>query len=74
MKILSSEEQVKKNFKTLGNANSNVNSDVIVRLDSDGDSYPCSNSGKITYNINGFDKHMMSATGLSINNITNKII
>jgi hypothetical protein len=55
-------------FKTFGNANSNVNSDVIIRLDSGGDPFPGSNSGKITYNINGSDKHIMNATGYYKNN------
>jgi hypothetical protein len=41
-------------LKTWGNSNANVNSDVIIRLDSGGDPYPGSNSGKIRFNINGF--------------------
>ncbi len=28
---------------------------------------PASNSGKITYNINGSDRHEMTSTGLGIN-------
>jgi hypothetical protein len=57
-------------LRTWGNSNSGVNSNVLIRLDSGGDLYPGSNSGRITYNINSFDKHMMSAAGFSINNIT----
>ncbi len=51
-------------LQTLGNLNS---SNVFIRLDSGGDSYPGSNSGIITYNINGFDEHIITATGLGIN-------
>ncbi len=54
-------------LKTWGNSNSNVNSDVIIRLDSGGDPNPGSNSGKIKYNRNGSDRHIMTATGLGIN-------
>jgi hypothetical protein len=54
-------------LKTWGNSNSNANSDVIIRLDSSGDHHPGSNSGKITYNINGSDRHKMTSTGLAIN-------
>jgi len=54
-------------LKTFGNSNANVNSDVLIRLDSGGDPTPSTNSGKITYNINGLDRHIMTATGLSIN-------
>ncbi len=34
---------------------------------SGGDPFPGSNSGKITYNINGSDRHIMTSTGLGIN-------
>jgi hypothetical protein len=54
-------------LKTFGNSNANVNSDVLIRLDSGGDPTPGTNSGKITYNINGLDRHIMTATGLCIN-------
>ena len=54
-------------LKTFGNSNSGVNSDVLIRIDSGGDPTPGTNSGKITYNINGSDKHIMTATGLGIN-------
>ncbi len=54
-------------LKTWGNSNSNVNSDVIIRLDSGGDPYVGSNSGKIAYNINGSDRHIMTSTGLALN-------
>jgi hypothetical protein len=54
-------------LKTFGNSNSNVNSDVLIRLDSRGDPSPGTNSGKIIYSINGLDKHIMTATGLGIN-------
>ncbi len=55
--------------KTFGNSNSGVNSDVLIRLDS-GDNPipgPNSNSGKIIYNINGSDKHIVTSSGLGIN-------
>jgi hypothetical protein len=35
-------------LKTFGNANNNVNSDVLIRLDSGSDPTPGANSGKIT--------------------------
>jgi hypothetical protein len=54
-------------LKTFGNSNSNVNSDVLIRLDSGGDPSPGSNSRKIMYNINGSDRHIMTSTGLGIN-------
>jgi hypothetical protein len=57
-------------LKTWGNSNSDVNSNVLIRLDSGGDPFPGSNSGTITYNINGLDKHKMTATGFSINTIS----
>ncbi len=60
-------------LKTFGNSNSNVNSDVLIRLDSGGDPYPGSNSGKIIYNINGSDRHIMTSTGLGINTISPRI-
>ena len=50
-------------LKPFGNSNSNVNSDVLIRLDSGGDPTPGANSGKIIYNING----LMTSTGLGIN-------
>ncbi len=40
-------------LKTLGNSNSGVNSDVLIRLGSGGNPDPGSNSGNILYNING---------------------
>jgi hypothetical protein len=40
---------------------------VLIRLDSGGDPNPGSNTGKIIYNINGSDRHIMAATGLGIN-------
>ena len=48
-------------LKTFGNSNSGVNSDVVIRLDSGGNPTPGTNSGKITYNINGSDKHIMTS-------------
>ena len=54
-------------LKTFGNSNSGVNSDVVIRLDSGGNPTPGTNSGKITYNINGLDKHIMTSSGLGIN-------
>ncbi len=56
-------------LKTWDNSNSyvnHVNSDLIIRLDSGGYPYRCSNSGKITYNINGSDRYIMASTGLGI--------
>ncbi len=53
-------------LKTWGYSDSNVNSDVIIRLDSGGDPSIDSNAGKITYNINGPDRHIMTSTGLYI--------
>ena len=50
-------------IKTFGNSNSNVNSDVLISLDSGGDPTPGENSGKMIYNINGLDKHIMTSTG-----------
>jgi hypothetical protein len=38
-------------IKTFGNSNSNVNGDVLIRIDSGGDSTPGANAGTITYNI-----------------------
>ena len=43
-------------IKTFGNANSNVNSNVLIWLDSGGDPTPGQNVGTITFNINGSDK------------------
>ncbi len=54
-------------LNTWGNSKSNVNSDVIIRLDSGSNPYPGSNSGKITYNTIGSDRHIMTSTGLCIN-------
>ena len=54
-------------LKTFGNSNSNVNSDVLIRLDSGGNPTPGTNTGTIIYNINGSDRHIMTATGLGIN-------
>ncbi len=53
-------------LKTWGSSNSNINSEVIIRLDSGGDPYPGYNSGNITY-INGSDRHIMTSTRLCIN-------
>jgi hypothetical protein len=50
-------------FKIFGYSYSGVN----IRIDSGSDPTPGTNSGKITYNINGSDKHIMTATGLGIN-------
>ncbi len=47
--IWKNEGNTVKDFKTWSNSNPNVMSDVIMRLDSGGDPYPGSNSGKITY-------------------------
>jgi hypothetical protein len=57
-------------LKTFGNSNSNVNSDVLIRLDSGGDPTPGANAGTITYNINGSDKHIMTGSSFGINTIT----
>ncbi len=54
-------------LKTFGKSNSGVNSDVLIRLDSSGNPTPGTNSGKIIYNINGLDKHIMTSSGLGIN-------
>ncbi len=54
-------------LKTFGNSNSGVNSDILIRLDSGGNPTPGTNSGEKTYNINGFDKHIMTSSGLGIN-------
>jgi hypothetical protein len=54
-------------LKTWGNSNSNVNSDVLIRHDSGGDPSFGSSSGKIIYNINGSDRHIMTSAGLGIN-------
>ncbi len=54
-------------LKTFENSNSNVNSDVLIRLDSGGDPTPRTYSGNITYNIHGLEQHIMTATGLGIN-------
>ncbi len=56
-------------LKTFGNSNSGVNRDVLIRLDSGGNPIPGpnSNSGKIIYNLNGSDKHIMTSSGLGIN-------
>ncbi len=56
-------------LKTQDNSNSNINGDIIIRLDRDSDPNPSKISGKITYNINGLDTHIMTAAGLGINNI-----
>jgi hypothetical protein len=53
-------------LKTFGNSNSNVNSDVLIRLDSGGDPTPGANAGTITYNINGSDKHIMTGSSFGI--------
>ena len=47
-------------IKIFGNANSGVNSNVLIRIDSGGDPTPGANAGTITYNINGSDKHIMT--------------
>ena len=54
-------------LRTSGNSKSNVNSDVSIRLDNGGDPTPGSNSGKITFTINGIDKNTMTSSGLGIN-------
>jgi hypothetical protein len=54
-------------LNTWGDSHSNVNTDVIIRLDSGGDPYPGSNSGKMTYNINGSDRYIMTSTRLDTN-------
>ncbi len=40
---------------------------IIIRIDSGSDPNPSTNSGEITYNINGLDKHILTASGLGIN-------
>jgi hypothetical protein len=57
-------------IKTFGNSNSNVNSDVLIRIDSCGDPTPGANVGTIKYNINGSDKHIMTGSSFGINTIT----
>ncbi len=55
-------------IKTFGNSNNNVNSDVLVRIDSDSDPAPGANAGT-TYNIKGSDKHIMTCSSFGINAI-----
>jgi hypothetical protein len=50
--------------------NSNVNSDVLIRIDSGGDPTPGVNAGTITYNKYGSDKHIMNGSSFGINTIT----
>ncbi len=61
-------------LKTWGNSNSQVNSNVLIRLDSGGDPSFGVNSGTIIYNINGLDKHIMNAAGLGINTTSPAIL
>ena len=42
-------------IKTSGGANSGVNSDVLIRIDSGGDPTVGANQGTILFNINGSD-------------------
>jgi hypothetical protein len=58
-------------IKTFGNSNSGVNSDVLIRIDSGGDPTPGANTGTITYNINGGDRHKMTNTSFGINTGSN---
>ena len=53
-------------IKTFGTANSGVNSNVLIRIDSGGDPTPGTNAGTITYNINGSDKHIMTGSSFGI--------
>jgi hypothetical protein len=57
-------------IKTSGQANNNVNSDVLIRIDSGGDPTVGANQGTILFNINGSDRHLISAATLNINTIT----
>ena len=57
-------------IKTFGTANSGVNSNVLIRIDSGGDPTAGTNAGTITYNINGSDKHIMTGSSFGINTIT----
>ena len=57
-------------IKTLGGSNSNVNSDVLIRIDSGGDPTAGVNTGTIIYNMNGTDRHIITATSFGINTIT----
>jgi hypothetical protein len=57
-------------IKTFGNSNSNVNSDVLIRIDSGGDPTPGANAGTITFNINGSDRHLITGSSFGINTIT----
>ena len=45
-------------IKTFCNSNSSINSGILLRIDSGGDSTPGSNAARITYNINGSDEHI----------------
>ena len=57
-------------IKTFGNSNSGVNSDVLIRIDSDGDPTAGANAGTIAFNINGSDKHIINGSSFGINTIT----
>ena len=57
-------------LQTFGLANSNVNSSVLMRMDSGGDPTAGTNAGTITYNINGSDKHIINGSSFGINTIT----
>ena len=57
-------------IKTFGGANSNVNSSVLIRIHSGGDPTPGANTGTVLYNINGTDRHIITATSFGINTIT----
>jgi hypothetical protein len=58
------------NLKTFCNSNSNVNHDIIITLDNASDPTPSTNSAKIVYTLNAFDKHIMTVTGFGKNNIS----
>jgi hypothetical protein len=55
-------------LKTFRNSNSNVNSDVLIKLDSGGDPTPGSNVCKITYSIDGLDRHTYGASTYMLRN------
>jgi hypothetical protein len=57
-------------IKTFGNSNSNVNSDVLIRIDPGGDPTPGANAGTITFNMNGSDKHIINGSSFGINTIS----
>jgi hypothetical protein len=57
-------------IKTFGNSNSNVNSDVRIRIDCGGDPTPGTSVGTITYNINSSDKHIMTGSSFGFDTTT----